>query len=85
MKTDYGWDNDGNGTNSSGFSGLPGGYRGHDDGYFDIAGQYAVWWSSSPNASVAWASFLDFSNENVNHSFYIPKMGFSVRCIQDAE
>ena len=26
MKTNYGWANDGNGTNSSGFSGLPGGY-----------------------------------------------------------
>ena len=27
MKTDYGWLNGGNGTNSSGFSGLPGGNR----------------------------------------------------------
>ena len=30
MKTDYGWYNGGNGTNSSGFSGLPGGYRAND-------------------------------------------------------
>ena len=33
MKSTSGWDDDGNGTNSSGFAGLPGGQRGHN-GYF---------------------------------------------------
>ena len=37
MKTTYGWLSDGNGTNSSGFSGLPGGTR-MDDGNFILAG-----------------------------------------------
>ena len=37
MKTDYGWHNGWNGTNSSGFSGLPGGFR-FSSGYFFDAG-----------------------------------------------
>ena len=53
MKTDYGWYNGGNGTNSSGFSGLPGGGR-FGNGYFLSAGTNGYWWSSSPNLSNAW-------------------------------
>jgi len=37
MKTTYGWGG-GNGTNTSGFSGLPGGSCGYFDGIFDYAG-----------------------------------------------
>jgi len=37
MKTTDGWVG-GNGTNTSGFSGLPGGLRGYFDGNFDYAG-----------------------------------------------
>ena len=47
MKATYGWHNGGNGTNSSGFSGLPGGNRDLNS-YFDDAGYYESWWSSSP-------------------------------------
>ena len=46
MKTDYGWYNGGNGTNSSGFSGLP--QRGNE-GSFSFAGFSGYWWSSSPS------------------------------------
>ena len=56
MKTDYGWYSDGNGTNSSGFSGLPGGFR-DDNGAFNNAGSSTIWWSSSPNATES--SFVD--------------------------
>ena len=84
MKTDYGWNGGGNGTNSSGFSGLPGGFR-YNDGFFDLAGYYGIWWSSSPNGSDAWSRTLANSSENVNRSYGAPRNGFSVRCIYDAE
>ena len=84
MKTDYGWYNGGNGTNSSGFSGLPGGYR-NSNGNFLNAGSNGVWWSSSPDGSNAWSRDLNFNNEDVYRDSSNPRSGFSVRCVRDAE
>ena len=59
MKTTYGYEDDLNGTNSSGFSGLPGGRRGASGNYFDYAGNRGYWWSSSVdiNNNVIWDDF----------------------------
>ena len=85
MKTDYGWYNGGNGTNSSGFSGLPGGLR-FSNGVFFNAGGYGYWWSSSPDGSGAWNRFLDYTSESVYRDLdFGPHYGFSVRCVRDAE
>ena len=82
MKTDYGWNSGGNGTNSSGFSGLPGGTR---YGYFYGAGYDGAWWSSSPDGSVAWSRSLTTDYEDVYRGSNYPQLGFSVRCVRDAE
>jgi uncharacterized protein (TIGR02145 family) len=84
MKTDYGWNGGGNGTNSSGFSGLPGGYR-SDNGSFGGAGSNGNWWSSSPSGSNAWNRYLNYYDEDVYRYFDSPHYGFSVRCVRDAE
>ena len=84
MKTTYGWRDGGNGTNSSGFSGLPGGGRA-DDGNFYGAGHLGHWWSSSPNFSFAWYRSLDDDYENVYRYDCWPRSGYSVRCVRDAE
>ena len=84
MKTTYGWYQAGNGTNSSGFSGLPGGYR-NDNGDFYYAGVYGFWWSSSPVGSSAWLRYLSFNDENVARYDSYQRDGFSVRCVRDAE
>ena len=84
MKTDYGWNNGGNGTNSSGFSGLPGGFRDLNGG-FDFAGYYGSWWSSSPDGSYAWSRYLNTNYEDVYRNNSNPQAGFSVRCVRDAE
>ena len=88
MKTDYGWNEGGNGTNSSGFSGLPGGQRFHT-GSFGGGGTSGTWWSSPTNGSDAWNRLLTHDNEGVHRvpiSLYQdPHYGFSVRCIQDTE
>ena len=83
MKSKNGWSNDGNGTNSSGFSGLPGGNR---DGYgtFDTIGYDGYWWSSTEYApSSAWNRNLNYSNGNVYRPNYNKDFGFSVRCLRD--
>ncbi|MBM3399551.1 MAG: hypothetical protein FJY15_03185, partial [Bacteroidetes bacterium] len=46
MKSKTGWDNNGNGTNSSGFNGLPGGNR-NFNGTFINVGKDGYWWSST--------------------------------------
>ena len=88
MKTTYGWYSDSaifdNSTNSSGFSGLPGGGRGDNGSFFD-AGFSGFWWSSSPNGADAWYRSLYFGNEIAYSSSINPQYGFSVRCIQDSE
>jgi uncharacterized protein (TIGR02145 family) len=83
MKTDYGWFDGGNGSSSSGFSGLPGGYR-TSDGFW-LAGFFGFWWSSSPNGSSAWSRYLNNTHEDVYRVNSTPRSGFSVRCIQDTE
>ena len=85
MKTNYGWFNGGNGTNSSGFSGLPGGFRDYYDGNFVDAGNGGLWWSSSPNGSGAWYRHLSNGSEYVNRYNTNRRFGFSVRCVRDAE
>ena len=84
MMTTYGWYGGGNGTNSSGFSGLPGGFR-YYFGYFDGAGGIGYWWSSSPNGSGAWGRYLYYNYEFVYRGNYDQRNGFSVRCVRDAE
>ena len=85
MKTNYGWFNGGNGTNSSGFSGLPGGYRDFNVGNFFSAGYNGFWWSSSPFGSNAWARNLLNDSEVVDRYGDDQRYGFSVRCVWDAE
>ena len=82
MKTTYGWYEGGNGTNSCGFSGLPGGYRNIDGAFWD-SGAIGDWWSSSSSDNNAWDRFLDSWSEGVNRNNYSPIFGVSVRCLKD--
>ena len=84
MKSQTGWFENGHGTNSSGFDGLPGGDR-SAQGEFEHAGQNGAWWSASSNGSNAWLFFLGFDTESVESDDGSPKNGFSVRCIKDTE
>jgi uncharacterized protein (TIGR02145 family) len=51
MKSSSGWNSGGNGSNSSGFTGLPGGDR-YSSG-FRYNGNYGFWWSASEDRVVA--------------------------------
>ena len=72
------WD----GTNSSGFSALPGGRRLYD-GNFSLVGYSGYWWSASPNLNFAWFRNLYSDVDNVSRSSSSQRSGLSVRCVRD--
>ena len=83
MKSNTGWNEDGNGTNTSGFAGLPGGCR-ISGGDFYHVGVLGYWWSSSEiNTKKAFHRKLI----NINCDFYSDHVdkqtGLSVRCLRD--
>ena len=73
------WD----GTNSSGFSALPGGSRHYASGNFLNQGNGGFWWSSSPNGTYAWYRNLYSGSSNVLLGNGDTRAGFSVRCVRD--
>ena len=83
MKTDYGWNWGNNGTNSSGFSGLPGGTKSSTNGNFYGAGNRGHWWSSSPNGEWAYQRMMEHNFDHIARAFTPRHFGNSVRCIQD--
>ena len=77
------WTNN-TGTNSSGFSARPGGYR-RSNGAFSDINSFAYFWSADSSSSGTEAFFhgLNDSNGNVLSSFLDMRGGFSIRCIKD--
>jgi uncharacterized protein (TIGR02145 family) len=83
MKSTVGWDNSGNGTNSSGFNGEAGGCR-NFNGFFGIIGLNGLWWTSSEeNMADAWRRLLMCDRSDVFIGYYDKKNGYSVHCLQD--
>jgi len=72
-------------TNSSGFSGLPGGYRYNNVNPSDNVGDNGFYWSSSEDDNTnAWHRSLAYNNSGFG-SYTNPKIhGFSVRCLSDS-
>lgn len=70
-------------TNSTGFTGLPGGYRFVDGSYAGL-GINGYWWSSSENGvGGAWYRNLNFESTNATKIGQGKELGYSVRCIRD--
>jgi uncharacterized protein (TIGR02145 family) len=82
MKSTDGWNDAGNGTNSSGFNGLPSGYRNYEG--FNGIGSEGYWWSSTGSDS-QWVScrYLSFSDSHLHKHNMSNGDGLSVRCIKD--
>jgi uncharacterized protein (TIGR02145 family) len=84
MKTKSGWDDNGNGTNASGFSALPGGYRQYTSGGTYGAGVLTYFWSSSESSSSeAWYRRLDGAEDRIYKAATSKKSGKYVRCLQN--
>jgi uncharacterized protein (TIGR02145 family) len=84
MKSKSGWEKNGNGTNTSGFSGLPGGRRYSNGTLFYAIGNEGSWWSSTEGiSSYAWHRYLYCDFRYVGGGFEEKGKGFSVRCLRD--
>ena len=80
-KYKIGWD----GTNESGFSGLPGGYR-YWYALFNYVGKGGYWWSSTGDSTYddsAWCRKLYSIKGRVGRGIEIKGYGCYVRCIKD--
>jgi uncharacterized protein (TIGR02145 family) len=81
MKSTSGWDANGNGSNSSGFNGLPGGLCDSND--CRNFGYYGYWRSSSESGSYSWMRELGSYHDYVNRTNFNHDYGLSARCIKD--
>jgi len=83
LKSTTGWEQDGNGTNTSGFTALPGGSR-DAEGRFSQLGRIGFWWTTTAwDDQRAWYHCIDRAPWYVYRNFYYKAMGLSVRCLKD--
>ena len=75
--------NDGNGSNTSGFVGLPSGYRSAENGKFNTIGSNGYFWSSTLEITLTWFSLLKSSEDYLYDYFGNAGTGMSVRCLRD--
>jgi len=81
MKSTSGWNSGGNGSNSSGFTGLPGGSR-YSGGFYSL-GSSGLWWSASESGSGSWGRELGYNDGVVDRLNFNRYYGFSARCVLD--
>jgi len=83
LKSEIGWNNNGNGSNISGFSAPSGGYR-YTNGTFRNHTLIGSWWSTTQhNSSRAWRRGLYSSSEMIRRNHHDKTDGLSVRCIKN--
>jgi uncharacterized protein (TIGR02145 family) len=74
--------NDASTTNSSGFTGLPGGFRGSNNKFLNIGYYGNFWTTSSINIYTASSVMLEADSKAISAN-QLKLNGFSVRCIKD--
>lgn len=80
MKSSTGWD----GTNASGFSALPGGYRRADSGNFYALGVLTYWWTASEyDGSTATYRLLENGYSGIFRNATSKRGGKFIRCIKN--
>jgi uncharacterized protein (TIGR02145 family) len=76
------WEYDNRGTNESGFTALPAGFRSHSGSFY---GYYAYLWTATEdsNTSLAWYRALLYDRGGVFRGTVLKQNGMSVRCVRD--
>jgi uncharacterized protein (TIGR02145 family) len=84
LKAETGWNGNGNGTDTYGFNGLPGGLR-NINGNFLRLGQYASWWTASENEDDEAITYqLEYNDDRLHKIERYKIEGYSVRCVRKA-
>lgn len=83
LKSRVGWEESGNGDNTSGFYALPGGGRDYR-GPYGGKGYNAQWWTStSRDGYNSYVRTLNYSDENIIRRTNSNDFGYSVRCVKN--
>lgn len=85
LKASDGWDSDGNGSNSSGFSALPAGNRSTGKVFLGLIG-YGTFWTANENlldSNYAWRRYLYYNLDAIGRFTDFKANGYSVRCVKD--
>ena len=81
IKSNHGWNEKGNGTNSTGFTALPGGYR-FRNGIFNAEGYFGSWWTSTEYFTFSsWFYSLRYDDDGIYRSNFGKEDGYAVRCL----
>ena len=83
LKNTIGWKAGENGTNSSGFCAIPGGYRYGADGGFNALEKLTYYWCSERNDELAWYRRLDGPETGIFKGSTYKRGGKYIRCIKD--
>lgn len=88
LKSTSGWywdivPQDGNGTNESGFSALPGGIRGYTDYFYYLGNEADYWTATERSDNYAWFRSLTYQRSDVYRVERGKQEGFSIRCVKD--
>ena len=75
-------------TNESGFTALPGGYRGSEKAFFlrENLGYNGLWWSSTESdyeVDNIWIRTMNYQFDGVGRQPGLKKAGLSCRCVKD--
>jgi uncharacterized protein (TIGR02145 family) len=72
------------GTNESGFTGLPGGWRSSANGAYKELKVCGEFWTSTPYSTTGgYSYYLDYYYKGIYREYVNKTVGFSVRCIKD--
>ncbi|MCK5821940.1 MAG: hypothetical protein KAH17_08635 [Bacteroidales bacterium] len=84
LKSTHGWDEDGSGSNLSGFNALPAGFVNTNGGFLSV-GSSAHFWTATPSQSALsyFGRTLSYSSDGINNGSSKARIGKSVRCIKD--
>ena len=82
LKSSVGWNNGGNGSNASGFTALPGGYRNTHGGFIRMY-DYGIFWTGTQSDTISWFRSLHGADAGVYRLKTLRSQGFSVRCLKD--
>ena len=81
IKSTSGWQDGNNGTNETGFNGLPAGYRIENGAFMNIWNN-AIWWTTTENNSLSAFDFYLVLRNSLNRSDSPKQRGSSVRCLK---
>ena len=84
MKSATGWNAGENGTNTSGFKALPGGYRYYSDGEYNGQNSIAYLWTATEHdTDRGWYRRLDGNNAAVYKASTDKRAGKAIRCVKN--